>query len=156
MNKDRAQRYQTANELRQDLSRLARHEEPSSTRRFSVKALIAIPALLVAAAAGLVIYQATQATKPDPNPAAFNSMRISLLTTRGQVSDAAISQDGRYVAYALKEGNRQSLWVRQFSAPGDLKLLAPEAGEYRDISFSPDSNYLVLRSSGRSRTRDSV
>jgi hypothetical protein len=149
LEKDRAQRYQTANELRQDLSRLARHEEPSFTRRFSVKALVAIPALLVAAAAGLVIYQATQATKPDPNPAAFNSMRISLLATRGKVSDAAISQDGRYVAYALKEGNRQSLWVRQFSAPGDLKLLGPEAGEYRDITFSPDSNYLYyVRAAG--------
>ncbi len=72
----------------------------------------------------------------------FASMKISRLTLGGQVSDAAVSPDGKYVAYFLSESEGQSLWIRQVSVPGTVRVAGSEGGEHSGLVFSPDGNYL--------------
>ncbi len=72
----------------------------------------------------------------------FASMSISRLTWRGDAVGAAISPDGKYVAYLLNEARGQSLWIRQVDAPGNIRLLAPEHAKYSNLTFSPDGNFL--------------
>jgi hypothetical protein len=43
--------------------------------------------------------------------------KISPVTQSGNAIDVAISQDGRYVVYVLRGGEKQSLNVRQLPAP---------------------------------------
>ena len=43
----------------------------------------------------------------------FQRIRLTKLTTNGRARGAAISPDGRYVAYAMEEDNKSGLWVRQ-------------------------------------------
>ncbi|MBV8867186.1 MAG: PD40 domain-containing protein [Acidobacteriaceae bacterium] len=69
-------------------------------------------------------------------------MKISRLTSGGEVSDAAVSPDGKYVSYFLRETEGQSLWIRQVAAPGTVRIAVPEAGEHFSLTFSPDGNYL--------------
>jgi hypothetical protein len=50
------------------------------------------------------------------SPLHLQNMRITRLTENGKAKDVAISPDGSYVVYVLREGEKQSLWVRQVAA----------------------------------------
>jgi serine/threonine protein kinase len=65
------------------------------------------------------------------------------LTDSGNVSHAAISPDGRYVAYVL-QGAQQSLWVRQVAAESAVQVLPPSEENYMCIAFSPDGDYIYF------------
>ena len=52
---------------------------------------------------------------------------ITRLTTNGKVKIAAISPDGRYVAYVTAEAvlrGRQTLWVRQVGTGSDVQIVS--------------------------------
>ncbi len=61
-----------------------------------------------------------------PRPA-FQSMRMSTQTSRGDVFEAALSPDGRYLAYLAGVAGRASLRVRQVATGSDVEVL-PDAG----------------------------
>ena len=72
----------------------------------------------------------------------FASVRVARLTTSGKASVASISPDGKYVAYALTEGEKASLWVRQVATRSDVQIVPPAAVEIRGVAFSRDGNYV--------------
>jgi eukaryotic-like serine/threonine-protein kinase len=72
---------------------------------------------------------------------AFHSMRISNLTGSGRARAAAISPDGKYVAYVNEEGGKHSLWMRQVATGSDLQV-APPGNPFAGLIFSPDGNYI--------------
>ena len=53
-----------------------------------------------------------------------------------------ISPDGRYVVYALVEGEKQSLNVRQVATGSDMQILPPDELIFWGLTFSPDVNYI--------------
>ncbi len=79
------------------------------------------------------------ARKPRP----FEKASISRATENGKTVHSAISPDGRYVAYVLREGLERSLWVRQLATGSNVQVIAPEPGFYNSIAFSPDGNYII-------------
>ncbi|HEX8888318.1 MAG TPA: winged helix-turn-helix domain-containing protein [Pyrinomonadaceae bacterium] len=80
--------------------------------------------------------------------APFEKTRLVKFTTTGKVSCAAISPDGKYVAYGVDDGGEGSIFVRQAIMTNDgVQLLPPSTFHYLEMAFSPDSNYLYyLRS----------
>ncbi len=72
----------------------------------------------------------------------FEKISISRATENGKTVFSAISPDGRYVAYVLREGLVRSLWVRQLATGSNVQVIAPEPGFYSAIAFSPDGNYI--------------
>ena len=67
-------------------------------------------------------------------------MRINRITTTGKASGAAISPDGRYVAYLSDTG----LWIRQVATNSDVQI-APPAQDFsfhQGLTFSPDGHHL--------------
>jgi serine/threonine protein kinase/Tol biopolymer transport system component len=75
-------------------------------------------------------------------PPAFQSMRMSTQTSRGDVTDAAISPDGRYLAYLAGRAGRASLRVRQVATGSDVEVLPPRDAALESPAFSPDGNYV--------------
>ncbi|MGE0443704.1 MAG: winged helix-turn-helix domain-containing protein [Vicinamibacterales bacterium] len=71
----------------------------------------------------------------DPAPA----LSLARITASGDVIDAAISPDGRYVVYVRSAGGLQSLWVRQVAAANPVQLIPPASVGYWGVAFSPDS-----------------
>src|SRR5204863_3903486 len=69
-------------------------------------------------------------------------MTISRITQRGNAVVVAISPDGRYIVYALREGEKQSLNVRQVATGSDVQILPPEEVMIWGLTFSPDGNYI--------------
>lgn len=76
-------------------------------------------------------------------PSAFQQMTISQLTTSGDVGPAAISPDGKWLAYVVN-AKQQSVWVRQMATGTNVQVIPPSPATYGNgaITFSPDGNYL--------------
>jgi DNA-binding beta-propeller fold protein YncE len=155
LEKDRNLRYQSAAEMRSDLQRLKRDTEsgkraatgtasPAGRKR---NLWLGVGALLVALAGitcGVYYWLA-------PKPVPFQNMEITGLSNTGKVLTAAISPDGRYVAYAMDESgtldlssslSKASLWVKQMVSGSDVQIAAPAEGWYSGLTFSHDGGFI--------------
>jgi Tol biopolymer transport system component len=114
--------------------------------KWSRRAWIRVAGLAVAV--WLVLWAVSIAAGRHHSIPLFASMRISRLTWQGQVADAVISPDGKYVVYALNDAQGQSLWIKQVAAPGDIQIVGPQNIHYSNLTISPNSNYLYYVKSG--------
>src|SRR5262249_25750924 len=75
------------------------------------------------------------------------TLNIAALTSTGDVIDAIISPDAKYLAFVRSSRGQQSLWIRQLHGTHPIQLVGPEAVSYYGIAFAPDSssNYYVVR-----------
>jgi eukaryotic-like serine/threonine-protein kinase len=109
-------------------------------RRRSAKMLIATIAVLVTAA-GLAIYRLSNRRTPT-----FDTHNLSVrkLTDHGQVvpGTAAVSRDGRWIAYVKRERER-SLRVKQIATGSEITVVPPRDNFFQvNEAFTPDGNYL--------------
>jgi Tol biopolymer transport system component len=101
--------------------------------------------LLVVIVLGVGIFYFTsrnQSPAAADKTIASSNMKIARLTASGKVQNAAISPDGKYIVYAVKEGAQQSLWLRQVAVVSSVQILAPAEVEYAGETFSPDGNFI--------------
>jgi len=94
---------------------------------------------LIAAGVGVV-----QLLKSFRQPESFQSMRLAKLTLTGNVEEwqTAISPDGKYAAYVVREEAEQSLWIKQIATSSNVQIVAPAEVRYRGLTFSRDGNYV--------------
>jgi eukaryotic-like serine/threonine-protein kinase len=155
LEKDRSLRYQHASDIRTDLQRLQRDSESGKSAATMVAAPVGrkrtlwlgvgvVLVLLAGVAWGVYRY-----LLPKPTP--FQQIEISQLTANGKVEAAAISPDGRYVAYVVGEGTanafagqsgKKSLWVRQVAGGNDVQVAPGADVEYYELTFSRDGDFL--------------
>jgi eukaryotic-like serine/threonine-protein kinase len=88
---------------------------------------------------GYTLYRVRRSRLQEAAP---QNLQFNQLTSTGQVRMAAISPDGRYVAYAQENEGQQSLWLRHVATGSDVQLVPPAEVTYYDPTFSPDGNYL--------------
>jgi eukaryotic-like serine/threonine-protein kinase len=171
LEKDRELRYQHAADIRTDLKRLKRDTDSSHSRRVSEvismgsaepvapptsrpssgavilaearrhKGILAMTLIgLAALIAGLGIYFARLSGRGiEWNQ---QGMTIRRVTQSGNAVNVAISPDGHYIVYALREGEKQSLNVRQVATGSDVQILPPDEVVFFGLTFSPDANYI--------------
>ena len=108
---------------------------------FKIK-LLAPLMLLLAVAFALGLYGFTQMKEAASDFGGRSPLtRTTQLTNNGQVLRAAVSPDGKYVAYIQSARGQESLWIRQVEIAGGIELVRPASGShYVGITFSPDSN----------------
>src|SRR4030095_3325997 len=75
----------------------------------------------------------TSLAQPPLAPAA---LKFDQITNSGNVVSAAISPDGKQVAYALENSGQQSLWLKQLATSLEVQIIPPAYSVYRQISFS--------------------
>jgi Tol biopolymer transport system component len=145
LEKDRERRYQTAAEIEADLRRLQAKEKRHS--RVSRKIWFAAAALLATAVLIALAMYYRSARKAGP----FQKFEMSQLTNGGKELLAAISPDGKYVAYASAESMfllsdrapRESLWLKQIGG-SEVQIRPPGDVDYRTLTFSPDGQFLYF------------
>ncbi|HEX8148056.1 MAG TPA: winged helix-turn-helix domain-containing protein [Pyrinomonadaceae bacterium] len=119
---------------RRDLRPAKRHE------RFNVQTKLLAPvALLLAVAVAVGLFLFTQRDEAASDFAA-PSARTSQLTNTGQVLRAAVSPDGKYVAYIQSARGQESLWLRQVEVAGGIEIVPPSLSHFAGITFSPDNS----------------
>ena len=109
----------------------------SSLTLFAVLGVVAIVAV-VAAVWGLG--RGKKSAGADLQP--FQTMKMSTATSRGDVTEAAISKDGRYLAYLTGAVGQSSVRVRQVATGSDVQVVPAQDGIFEGLSFTPDGNYL--------------
>jgi len=87
-------------------------------------------------------YQIKRVAEMERPPGAPSTFKITRLTSNGKALEAAISPDGKWVVYAVKEGNQRSLHVRQIATTSDVQIVAPAGMRMGRQTFSADGNYL--------------
>jgi hypothetical protein len=145
LEKDRGRRYQSAREMRADLERLRASLKPRSP---ALRIIVGAAAVLLAGIAWGIY-----TTFPERPP--FQKIEMMQLTNQGRVQVAAISPDGKYVAYAVDEigeaprwditggQSKESLWIRQVNG-GDLQAIPPLEARYGGMVFSADGDFLYF------------
>jgi eukaryotic-like serine/threonine-protein kinase len=100
-------------------------------------------ALMVVACAGLAYAVYRFASQAEPKVAHFQKMRITRVTTEGNVESATISPDGKYIAYSLEESGRRSLWTKHLGTGSRVQIVPTgEAFEMNASNFSADGGYV--------------
>jgi Tol biopolymer transport system component/DNA-binding winged helix-turn-helix (wHTH) protein len=115
--------------------------------------LLAPVILLLAVAVAVGLFSITQINEAAASFAALSPLtRTTQLTNTGQVLRAAISPDGKYVAYIQSERGQESLWVRQVEIAGGIEVVQPGGDHFVGITFSPDSNSIFYVKYGKDST----
>ncbi|GEM_PF-254605 len=125
-------------------------ETLKKTRRRKLLWIAASLLLIVAAVAALFAWRKITA----PNPLSFENLQLTKATLTGKTDVAAISPDGKYLAYTVQEANgRQSLQLKQLVANNSREIAAVGSGYYSGLTFSRDNNfiYYVLVEAGNYR-----
>lgn len=156
LRKDPEERYATAGELLADLRDVQsilngestgsrprapkRRPAPStgSRRRLRIAA-IALAAVALMTTAGFYFAKMLAASAAAR---VFERVDIRHITESGRASNAALSPDGRYVAYVEETAAGQAIFVRQVAGSYATQVLAAEDVFYEGLVFSPDGNSL--------------
>ena len=94
-------------------------------KRHKVGAALALVAVLLIVGAGSFgVYKWLNREEPVAH---FWDVKLTRLTNSGNVIDATISPDGKYIVYALSDRSSQSLYIRQVSTANDKVIVPPAA-----------------------------
>jgi len=161
-------RCQSASEMRADLERLKRDStsgrvpipaldlaagahassrptasaQPEPSRTATRKFLLPLVAALALAAVVLALLYSRGAFHSGMAATAFQNPSIASLTSSGDVVQARISPDARYLAYISNQRGQFSIWVRQIAINSAVQIIPPGSGVISDVAFTPDGNFL--------------
>jgi Tol biopolymer transport system component/predicted Ser/Thr protein kinase len=160
LEKDPAERYQTMRDMVVDLRRLTRQTPPATGPATVAKTRARrLPWLVAAAlAAGFGLWEARRPAAPPENPLA--KAKFSHLTDfEGTETNAAISPDGKFVAFLADRDGSFDIWLTQVGTGRFVKLTEYAREEEqnilttRPVGFSGDGSEIWLGGGATTGTR---
>lgn len=117
--------------------------EPTPARRKSWQVLVIFGGLLIP------IFFAGRYLQPgwadQVPPILISPFAAEKLSTNGNVGQAVISPDGKYVVYVNGfGGEKQSVWLRQLESANNVEIIPPTEDFYAGLALSPDGNFLYF------------
>lgn len=110
---------------------------PAASR--SWRPVVGIAAIVVLAIVTLGVWRWRSQTSPRLS---VENIKISRLTTKGDVNGAIVSPSGNYFLYATVENDGASLWVQQIATGSASRLTPKMTASFWFYTFSPDENYV--------------
>ncbi|MCM3871636.1 MAG: protein kinase [Pyrinomonadaceae bacterium] len=114
----------------------------TNIKRYKTYAFIGLVLLSITLIAGA--YGLYRLFSPIKSTVASPLMNVTRFTATGKAVHAAISPDGRYVAYVANEAGQQSVWLGQVASSSQVQIIAPAAVQYRGLSFTRDGEFLYF------------
>ncbi|MGZ5477020.1 MAG: protein kinase domain-containing protein, partial [Thermoanaerobaculia bacterium] len=143
--KDPDERYQSMKDVAHDLRDATREIAPAPPARRRAWIAPAIVALILILAG--VAWYANNSKTTTSQPPAQPAVTMARITNSGNINSAAISPDGRFVVYAMTDGNNQALWVKQLSTGTATRISEPAPIFIQRTLVSPDANYVYYAAS---------
>ena len=163
LRKNRDERYQTVDEMRHDLQELVtdsrrpgsclrpRPSPPARRQRQRVSLLdstrrrrkiVAVARWCLPALIAAVLTVGAYQWWHRAAPSSFDNIQVHRLTNIGQARFGAISPDGKFLGYAVRDESGGSLWLKQLGT-NTTRVVMPPTGpvELWGLDFSADSNY---------------
>ena len=101
-------------------------------------------AVVIVMTGGFVFWRYSHASSKNLGDLVANlPLKIERLTASGQSSSAAISPDGRYVAYTQMFKGRHSIWIRQLTTNTNSEIVPP-TDNIVGMAFSHSGEYLYF------------
>src|SRR4030095_4001775 len=94
--------------------------------------------------AGLALYRwrnGNVAKNQQGSRIRFQNAQMTRLTS-GKALKAAVSPDGKQVAYVLEEKEGQSLWLRRTAVESGVLVVPPHSVDYLGVNFSRDGDII--------------
>jgi len=109
------------------------------------KVVIALATVVVVLiAGGFVFWRFSRASSKNLGELVANlPLKIERLTDSGQSRNAAISPDGKYVAYTQMFKGRYSIWIRQLTTNTNSEIVSP-SDNIIGMAFSHSGEYLYF------------
>jgi serine/threonine protein kinase/Tol biopolymer transport system component len=101
-----------------------------------------VPVIIVFAA--MVALFLHYRTPRHESPSTFSQMTITPVTSTGNIHSAAISSDGKWLAYVQDDKAGHAVWVHQLGTGSTALVLPGTQQEIAGLTFSIDGNYLYL------------
>jgi eukaryotic-like serine/threonine-protein kinase len=152
--KDPDRRYQSMKDLAIELRDLVNDFDEVTSGSGSSPSMIGVAASrramwpwIVAAGAVVVAIVAVAAVlmarRRQPAPA--SNMTLKTLTSNGKATIAAVSPDGRYLVYTLRDKGLRTVFLKQIATGSEVAILPPSEtrGTY-GFAFTRDGNYLYI------------
>jgi len=92
--------------------------------------------------AAVTVYALHRASFHAPAPPA--ALEFTRVTGSGDVQQADISPDGKYVAYVRETAGKQSLWLKQLATDSDMQIVTLGEDSCPGVAFSPDGSYIYF------------
>jgi len=112
-------------------------------KRHKTGVFVGITILLVCGIA--LAYSVYYFVSPPQTVARFQNVRLTRLTSHGNVDGAAISPDGKFIAYVQEEAGKQSLWTKAIAGGSAVQIVPPTEARLAYTTFSPNGNYVYYR-----------
>lgn len=106
---------------------------------FAVVGVVAVAAVVVASWFGRGRSIATSSSAPILSTP-FKSQKFAA----GGFVKAAISPDGKYVAYTSETGGKEAIWLRQLETSENIQVVPPTEERYLSLTISRDRNSLYF------------
>lgn len=108
---------------------------PANSRRNRIFLVLAVALITIIGSAYALYNSINKATSSQP-------LKITRVFDMGKTVQAAISPDGKYVAHAVTDAGKQSLWIKHLVTNSNLQLVEPANVFYSGLTFSNDGNYI--------------
>jgi eukaryotic-like serine/threonine-protein kinase len=103
---------------------------------------IVLPVFLILLAVAAFLLRGRFTSRRDES--SFSQMTITPVTSTGEVHSAAISPDGKWLAYVADDKGEHGIFVRQLGTGSEAVVVHGDDGEINGLTFSPDGNYLYF------------
>ncbi|MGE0130906.1 MAG: protein kinase [Blastocatellales bacterium] len=157
LEKDRRERYQNANDLRDDLQRLARRleaeEDRGSWQRQSPRWLIKAAALAAVIAVSITVWLIWRASgskpgdlsSPWPSPW-IDAVSVKLTGFPGHEVFPSLAPDGQSFVYARYRDNQYDIFIQRVGEMQARNLTADSGVDDWMAAFAPDGKRIAFRS----------
>lgn len=133
----RLSRLVTGEDEEEEIGMERKGEKTSKSSTVSISQKMAVAGLAVLLVLAFGAYQLFR-TKESSIP--FEKIKFTRLTNSGKVGRAAISPDGKYIAYVLNESEGNSIWVQQVGIGSNVLVVPPTKGQIWEMKFFPDGS----------------
>jgi Tol biopolymer transport system component len=145
--KDPDERYQSMKDVALDL-RDVRTPAAAHLRRANTALLLAFIAAVIVGFVSWRLARVGDHRAPASRESA-PQMSMIRLTNTGSIDTGAVSPDGKYVVFATREGDDETIFVKQIATGTSMRIVPAVQGFISDVRVSPDGNYVFYTYASR-------